>query len=239
MNFEFGSTSLVAQRLSMILLTMSLAVIVVNKADAASFDCARAKTLIERLICSNPALSKEDSRLGQVIRQRLELLPPDQREALLEYNREWLPFRLPSCGSDGHSPIPPADTTATVQCLITGYQEHIKSLQAACSIDPKLTLDDMAIDDRPHKTIPHDFTIIGGWRIYMVSWDVGAIRSYILPSKGLPQDKNTDANLLAPYKSVAQCTVRATDGTEWLANRAFDGSLFYVPANDTTIPITH
>jgi uncharacterized protein YecT (DUF1311 family) len=202
-------------------------------ANAASFDCTRAKAPIERLICSNPALSREDDRLGQAIRQRLATLPPDQRKALLELNRGWLPLRLVYCDQKYNAPVPAADVPATVKCLIAVYQDHIRSLLANCTIDQNNTLDDMAVTDELKTTIPRGFTIVGGFRIYMVSWLVGSTRAYVLPSKSHPMP----AVLAAPYKSVAQCTVRAPDGTEWLVNLGSHGLLSYVLASDTVAPI--
>ena len=48
---------------------LTASVLVVSSASAASFDCAKARRPIEKLICSNPELDAADTRMGEVFKQ--------------------------------------------------------------------------------------------------------------------------------------------------------------------------
>jgi uncharacterized protein len=61
-------------------------------AAAASFDCAQARTIIERQICADDALSELDERLGRHYRGAQQALP-NARECLRDDQREWLRAR--------------------------------------------------------------------------------------------------------------------------------------------------
>src|SRR5918995_1409905 len=65
---------------------------------AASFDCAAAKSSVEKLICSDPALSDLDGRLGQAFQAARGPLDPKGREWLSKVQRSWLSARLGWCG---------------------------------------------------------------------------------------------------------------------------------------------
>lgn len=210
-------------------------VLLPTAASAAGFDCHRAHTPLERLLCSNAALSRADAEMGEVLQRRLAELPTDQRAALLALHRNWLRFRLPECGQPKDASFAALSTAATTQCLLSLYRDHIEALQATCKIDDTHTPNDFAAADRRRKVIPHGFEIVGGLEIYKVIWGPGGTRSYILPSTTLSMEKNTDAGLLPGYEDVALCSVRSPEGMVWLVTRSIDGSLFYVPAANTEI----
>jgi uncharacterized protein len=74
---------------------------------AASFDCGHAALPREKMICSDPALSDLDSKLGRLYQERRELLSPHGAALLQTSERSWLqytatvcPLVLPS-GADG------------------------------------------------------------------------------------------------------------------------------------------
>jgi uncharacterized protein len=80
----------------------------VNYSYGASFDCAKAGTKVEKLICSTPSLSKLDSSLADVYKDALRKEPaikPDQLAWIKERNK---------CSSEA--------------CLEESYKERIDSL---------------------------------------------------------------------------------------------------------------
>lgn len=88
-----------------------------NFAAAASFDCAKAQTPIERSICSSPPLSELDSSLALAYKGALERSPsPDQLRA---EQRTWLRDIRNKCTS----PV----------CLTDTYQQRITALSPAAA----------------------------------------------------------------------------------------------------------
>ena len=63
-------------------------------ADAASFDCRKARTGLEHRICDDPALGKADEELAQVFRETLRVFViPD---FIKDLQRAWL-YSAPLC----------------------------------------------------------------------------------------------------------------------------------------------
>jgi uncharacterized protein len=91
-----------------------LAVVVpVNEARAASFDCARAESPVERLICSDPQVSKLDERLDKAYRAA-EATGMWRRKALALDQRGWLENVRGKCSD--------------APCLVRAYQARIEEL---------------------------------------------------------------------------------------------------------------
>jgi uncharacterized protein len=88
-------------------------------ANAASFDCTKASTKRERLICHTPELSADDARLGAVYIQMLGALPPEAAALEKQLEREWLRSLDEDC---------PADRSDDVVCLDQKYKERIGKL---------------------------------------------------------------------------------------------------------------
>ncbi len=88
-------------------------------AAAPGFDCARAATDAERLVCSNPELSRADVQLGDAYRRRLVPLAPNSPEqlALVQEQRSWLKGVRNAC--------------ATVDCLTDAYATRTAALSQA------------------------------------------------------------------------------------------------------------
>jgi len=84
-------------------------------ARAASFDCAKAKTPVEKMICSDAALSELDGRLASAYRRALGLA--SNPEPLKVEQRSWLTNERSKC--------------ADVACLKRSYQQRLTALEAA------------------------------------------------------------------------------------------------------------
>ncbi|MGD0643160.1 MAG: lysozyme inhibitor LprI family protein, partial [Roseiarcus sp.] len=57
---------------------------------AASFDCAKARTPLEKTICADPKLGRADVMLSRVYRQAMQSLTPDEQRALNADERKWM-----------------------------------------------------------------------------------------------------------------------------------------------------
>lgn len=77
---------------------------------AASFDCAKSSTKIEKLICTNENLSQLDNELA-----RLYTATKSQNPNIVSQQREWLKKKRGTC--------------ETVDCLSQAYREQIFSLK--------------------------------------------------------------------------------------------------------------
>jgi len=102
----------------LIYIVLVFALLGMNTACAASFDCAKASTKVEKMICKDAELSKLDDELGKDYSEaRTKASDP---ETLKKQQRAWLKMRN-SC----------ADT----QCLKGKYSERIKVLQQVSTVE--------------------------------------------------------------------------------------------------------
>lgn len=100
--------------MSRILLALLLIVIQTIPAYSASFDCKKAKTAVEKMICSDESLSKLDEELAKVYAQALTAVP--DRNTLKKEQREWVKNKRNTCN----------DTN----CLLISYKNRITKLEA-------------------------------------------------------------------------------------------------------------
>lgn len=82
---------------------------------APSFDCAKASTGPERLICDNKSLSELDVKLSVVYRQNLEIV--NDKEALRVSQRNWRKFKRDACSD--------------ISCISNSYSERIAEVTTA------------------------------------------------------------------------------------------------------------
>lgn len=90
----------------------------VATAAAPSFNCGKAATPIEVLVCGSDALSKLDARLAEVYDAALDELPRRERAAQRKRQRQWLAERDACAGQDE------AD-----DCVSDSYEARIAQLQ--------------------------------------------------------------------------------------------------------------
>ena len=68
-----------------------------STAQAASFDCAKAQSKVEHLICDNPEISKLDSKLGQDYQDVLSKANEEQKQRVIAEQKHWLKFTRNVC----------------------------------------------------------------------------------------------------------------------------------------------
>ena len=77
-------------------LSMAASLLVVP-AHAASFDCAKAQTRVEKFVCNDPFISKLDSQLGKVYDEDIAKANPEQKARLVAEQRHWMSFTRAAC----------------------------------------------------------------------------------------------------------------------------------------------
>jgi uncharacterized protein len=83
---------------------------------AASFDCAKAATKSEKLICADPQVSAADEQLAEVYRRVLEQLSDFDKDGLKKEQRNWIKTQRDACPD--------------AACMLKAYQARIAALEA-------------------------------------------------------------------------------------------------------------
>lgn len=89
--------------------------------QAASFDCSKAKTKIEKTVCADPQLSALDEKLASTYRTMLEKLSPEGQRQLREGQRQWLKALPDDCPLE--SVLRP--------CIQAAYNDRLRELASA------------------------------------------------------------------------------------------------------------
>ena len=118
----------------------------VSAAHAASFDCLKAISPMEKAICSNPALSAADTGMAAAYRRALALLPEDAATTFRADQRRWLETLQRGCGiaeaaepgTDGKpidvppdSPAAKANLKRMADCMAEPYRDRTDVLKHA------------------------------------------------------------------------------------------------------------
>jgi uncharacterized protein len=61
-----------------------------TQAVAASFDCKKAASWVEKTVCANPELSKLDDEMAKAYSNALANLSPEGQKETKQYQRQWL-----------------------------------------------------------------------------------------------------------------------------------------------------
>ncbi len=69
-------------------------------AQAASFDCAKAATKVEKLVCANPEISKLDDTLGKAYQDNLTNADEEQKQLLITEQKHWLKHTRNVCSDE-------------------------------------------------------------------------------------------------------------------------------------------
>jgi uncharacterized protein len=94
-----------------------------------SFDCGRASSPVERLVCSSDALAAQDAELSRVFREVREGQDGAARTASLQDQRRWLQARLASCNIPAKGDVAADQQAAAVKCLTDQYGTRIATLK--------------------------------------------------------------------------------------------------------------
>lgn len=109
----------------LLLLALSLPVAPVA---AQGFDCGKAQTPIERLICAAPEIGALDKALNAAVQARLAAAPQERAE-FLAASRRWLATRDRDCAiPDG--PLAADRRAAAIGCLAKAYRARLDAISA-------------------------------------------------------------------------------------------------------------
>lgn len=107
----------------------ALAVVAAGPAAGASFDCAKAGTAQEKLICATPELSKLDEAVAAAYAQVMGKLAEPVRTAMRDSQRDWVRYRQAACPVTA-KPSPDA-VLSPAECISSLYQNRQKALAEA------------------------------------------------------------------------------------------------------------
>ena len=96
-------------------------------AAAQSFDCAKAKTPTEKLICTHEPLGQLDEELMAAVRGAMPSDPDEKKEFLTE-ERAWLANRDKEC-TISERELSEKDRAGALRCLSKSYGDRIKQLR--------------------------------------------------------------------------------------------------------------
>jgi uncharacterized protein YecT (DUF1311 family) len=100
-------------------------------AQAASFECKKAHSTLEVLICADPDLSALDSEVSSAYFRLRNILAPgsDDSQQGLSAQREFLKSRLETCPIPATPEISESETRAIISCLKTLYTGRLDALE--------------------------------------------------------------------------------------------------------------
>ena len=117
-----------------IILVITIFGLLSTQASAASFDCKKAASWVEKTVCSNPEISKLDEQMAKAYHDALASLSPEGQKETKEYQRQWLKgLTSMKAGYDKYySELKVNSSYRDFEIntnLQTAYEERIKQLQ--------------------------------------------------------------------------------------------------------------
>jgi uncharacterized protein len=220
------------------------------------FDCNKATTATEKLICQDRDLRWADHTMADAYQFRLKALSPDARQVLVDDQKEWLVRRAKACGTS-------IDMHEKTYCLLDVYQKRNQVLlgkfwlgwspspeelatklkdsalekdrQGICPVSREFGLDyylHMAADQREWSS-PIFFEIPQGMKAEEVKRDyvpIGAIPERLVPSIHAPFYNQINPFHIGYGPSNAgikiYCRVQDADGVWWLAHKSHGHGTF-------------
>lgn len=117
-------------RLVAALAALLLAALAPSLAAAASFDCAKARTKVEKLICKDPQLSRQDEDLAKAYGEALKLWDGQIAAYVKVSQRGWMGARALSAPGMGGGGELCEDDRAALACLRTIHADRIAVLRS-------------------------------------------------------------------------------------------------------------
>jgi uncharacterized protein len=129
-----------------------------TQAVAASFDCNKAASWLEKTVCSNPELSKLDEQLAKAYRDALASLSPEGQKETKQYQRQWLK-ELSSYGiAKRKVGFSEGDKAGNLSLLKSFYKKRIEQLQQSLIKFPGRIFRNVHVDhSKTDRTCPYVF----------------------------------------------------------------------------------
>ncbi|WP_439816238.1 lysozyme inhibitor LprI family protein [Zavarzinia sp. CC-PAN008] len=106
------------------------------QAEGPSFDCAKAQTPVEKLICGDDTLGDLDGQMGEAYRQARTAASPERKAALLREQRAWARERDARCGVTVQSLGEIGTRSGVVQCLTEQTYWRVQALRTTADAAP-------------------------------------------------------------------------------------------------------
>lgn len=94
-----------------------------------SFDCLKAKSAFERLVCRDSALAKSDREIARVYVALKARETPASFETVRAAQKAWLSHAAKSCGAEGAMPESYGDRRTMTTCLSGEYDERTSQFE--------------------------------------------------------------------------------------------------------------
>ncbi len=104
-----------------------------------SFNCAKATTKVEKLICGEDKLSKQEKKLGELVSEIKKNYSDGRLDSFLKGQHVWLKLRSEACVLTSDKLIPSDQT----KCLQSVYDERIKELAEQKTVDASIDVDNI------------------------------------------------------------------------------------------------
>ncbi len=134
-----------------------LAVSASHAAVASSFDCSRAHSSREKLVCTNPALSDLDSDLAADYQQTAKQIDSSGQAQLRRSEINWLNYIDLVCPSAGQKIIYGSSNTQEI-CLEQKYKQRTKYLEDSVRNSGSITIYQISDISASKSTDPNDET---------------------------------------------------------------------------------
>lgn len=146
---------------------------------AQGFDCSKAQTSVERLICATPEIATLDKKLNDAVKAHLAASPQQRNEFLAE-SRSWLSIRDKTCPV-ASAKMSSQELSHTIACLSKAYQDRLDAIAS-------LPAQQISINDSANK---------------VCNRLVDAYRTTISTRSNDPKDDNAPLNQ-RPFNLLAQ-----------------------------------
>lgn len=110
------------------MMAAALLVAEMTAAEAASFECAKAATPLEKAICDSPELGRSDEVLARAYATALGGLSETAKAAVQASQRQWLAYAALSCTDDA-KPVSGSFTEEQASCLNAAFLTRIRELE--------------------------------------------------------------------------------------------------------------
>src|SRR4051794_36733553 len=120
--------------------------LLIGTLEAASFDCRKTQTKIEKLICDSAQVSALDEELDKIYKTARQIADPAERPQLISEQKLWLIESRNKCGDE--------------QCLLQAYSSRIEIIKAFHSADGREPLIETDVTRKSPAPIGKGFPVI-------------------------------------------------------------------------------
>ena len=176
-------------------------------AEAPSFDCTKAATAAEKIVCGDHELSQADAKMAAAYARLKRTETPESFATVQESQRKWLAYLTASCKANGPLPAEEPKRAAIKDCLTDDHADRADRLHAiqvvkagALALEPR-----MRFFSRPnsHTSDSDIYPWMSGGH------QAAAFNAHVCKTLGLDKRRIDDENLFAFTNLPADMTLYA------------------------------